>query len=338
LSATASTGERAPTILKHALRTAQPSPEVGLRPVASSLLKIAAPLSAQQQRLLSMLDAEEEGILFQHSVLCQTCLPYRNPGESHRRWTRKNGYLTLELDAGRAFDDTLEDFVDVGLPFGPKPRLVLYHLNAEALRTRSPVIELADTLTAFVKRTLGLDAHGRNILTVREQLTRLAASDFRIGKSEGGQSVTVHGRILNGLKLWTNPPDTKRVLWPTAVQFSAEYFESLLTHAVPLNEAAVGRLSHSAMALDIYTWLAQRLHRIEPNKNPLVSWASLCEQFGPGYAHVREFRRVFKHTLAQVQVVYPDARFELSTAGMHLKHSRPPVARRLLPVGSTLQM
>ena len=80
-------------------------------------------------------------------------------------------------------------------------------------------------------------------------------------------------------------------------------------------------------------WLAQRLHRIESGKDTTVSWASLCEQFGPGYAHVREFRRVFKHTLAQVKVVYPDARFELSEAGMCLQHSRPPVARRLLPVG-----
>jgi hypothetical protein len=94
------------------------------------------------------------------------------------------------IAAGRAFDDQLEDFVDVGLPFEPKPRLVRYHLNAEALRTRSPVIDLAETLTAFVKRRLGLDPHGLNIQTVREQLTRLAASDFRIGRSEGEHSVT----------------------------------------------------------------------------------------------------------------------------------------------------
>ena len=54
--------------------------------------------------------------------------------------------------------------MDVGLPFGPKPRLVLYHLNAEALRTQSPLIELEDSLTAFVRRT-------------NEELARLAAED-----------------------------------------------------------------------------------------------------------------------------------------------------------------
>ena len=65
--------------------------------------------------------------------------------------------MSLLLAAGQAFNPDTRRFVEVGLPFGPKPRLVLYHLNAEALRTQSPVIELEDSLTAFVKRTLGLD-------------------------------------------------------------------------------------------------------------------------------------------------------------------------------------
>jgi hypothetical protein len=76
----------------------------------------------------------------QHSVLCQTSLPYRDPGDEVRLWKRANGRVKLELQAGRLLDPTIDDFVDVGLPFGPKPRLVLCHLNAEALRTQSPFI------------------------------------------------------------------------------------------------------------------------------------------------------------------------------------------------------
>lgn len=308
--------------------------EGGLRQIAQCVPSQLQRLTALQERLLEPLPESDGGIIYQHSVLCQTCLPYRNPGDTHRRWTRKNGFLKLEVDAGRAFDSRVADFVDLGLPYGPKPRLVLYHLNAEALRTQSPLIELEDTLTAFVKRTLGLDAHGRNLRSVREQLTRLAACDFRIGKCEADSAITVQGHIIQGLTLWTPPQGRQRSLWPTQVQFSREYFESLLQHAVPLNESAVGRLSHTAMGLDIYAWLAQRLHRIGPGKEARVAWTSLWEQFGPGYAQVREFRRVFKHTLAQVKVVYPDAKVDLADFGLCLKHSRPPVARRLLPVSS----
>ena len=268
-------------------------------------------LSAPKRRLFEAPATEaDEGIIYQHSVLCHTCLPYRNPGDARRRWHARNGFLTLEIDAGRVYDHRLGHFVDVGLPFGSKPRLVLYHLNAEALRTRSPVIELEESLTAFVRRTLALDAHGRNIRAVRDQLTRLAASDFRIGRGDAENSITVHGPILKGVNLWTPRDSTTRVLWPTQVRFSNEYFESLSRHAVPLNETAVSRLSHNAMALDTYAWLAQRLHRVDPGKSPVISWTALSDQFGHGYAQVRGFRRVFKRTLGQVKVVYPDANIE----------------------------
>lgn len=307
-----------------------------LKPIAQILPTHFEPLSAPKRRLFEVPASEvDEGIIYQHSVLCHTCLPYRNPGDARRRWQARNGFLTLEIDAGRVYDHRVGHFVDVGLPFGPKPRLVLYHLNAEALRTRSPVIELEESLTAFVRRTLELDAHGRNIRAVRDQLTRLAASDFRIGRGDAESSSTVHGRILQGVNLWTPQDSDTQVLWPTQVRFSQEYFESLSRHAVPLNETAVARLSHNAMALDIYAWLAQRLHRVETGKSPLISWTALSEQFGNGYAQVRGFRRVFKRTLAQVKVVYPDANVEVTADGMRLKRSRPPVARRLLPVSGS---
>jgi hypothetical protein len=290
------------------------------------------PRRAPARRALSdpfLLDANAEGpILYQHSVLCQTCLPYRNPGEV-RLWERKNGIARLEVQAGRAYDGAQDAFVDVGLPFGPKPRLALYHLNAEALRTQSPTIELDDSLTAFVRRTLGLDPKGRNIRTVKDQLTRLSAADFRFGMvGPEGRSITVKGSVIEGFELWTARDPRQRVLWPTTVQFSQRYFESLMRHAVPLNETAVGRLSHTAMGLDIYTWLAQRLHRVEKGKGALIPWTALHEQFGHGYERLRDFRRVYRHTLKVVHENYPDAKFDLGEEGMILWHSRPPVPPR----------
>jgi hypothetical protein len=65
--------------------------------------------------------AEAAEILYQHSVLCQTCLPYRDSGDDVRLWARKNGFVRLEVAAGRAYDGRVDEFVDVGLPFGPNP-------------------------------------------------------------------------------------------------------------------------------------------------------------------------------------------------------------------------
>jgi len=83
---------------------------------------------------------------------------------------------------------------------------------------------------------------------------------------------------------------------------------------------------HTTRWLGMYTWLAQRLHRVEEGKNVLVPWVSLHEQFG------QWVRPVFVRTLRQVKVVYPGTKFDLNQGGMKLWHSRPPVARGLLPV------
>ena len=102
-----------------------------LRPVLELVPDRVKPPSAQQRRLFELpTPAADEAILYQHSVLCQTCLPFRDPGDDVRKWERANGLVNLLLAAGQAFHPDTRRFIDVGLPFGPKPRLVLYHLNA----------------------------------------------------------------------------------------------------------------------------------------------------------------------------------------------------------------
>jgi hypothetical protein len=292
-------------------------------------------LSLVQRRVLrAHIEIESQDasqVLYQHTVLCQTVMPYRNPGEDARLWHRVQGNAHLEIQAGRALHPEKREFVDIGLPFGPKPRLILYYLNAEALRTRSPLIEVQDSLTAFV-RHIGLDPKGRNMTIIKDQLTRLSAADFRLGYINGNDATTVKASIIKGFRLWLPKDDRQRVLWPSTVQFSTEYFEDLMCHAVPLNETAVASLSHSAMALDIYTWLAQRLHRVPPGPGQFLPWTAVQEQFGQGYDRIRKFREVFRTTLKLVTAVYQDARIDLDGRGMTLFHSRPPVPYRLLPV------
>ena len=69
--------------------------------------------------------------------------------------------------------------VEVGLPWGTKPRLILAHLNAEALRQQSPVIEVESSLSAFVKRIRGFQ-HGREIRAFKDQLSRLSVAAVRL--------------------------------------------------------------------------------------------------------------------------------------------------------------
>jgi hypothetical protein len=266
-------------------------------------------------------------------VLCQTGLPYRDPGDEVRTWERANGNIRLRIEAGSALHPETGKWVQLGLPYGPKPRLILAHLNAEALRTGSPEIEVEASLTAFAKRLLGYDPNGHEIRLLKDQLARLSASIMRLGVAwDEERTSTVNLPLVERFDLWFPKDERQRVLWPAAVRLSPTYFESLQRHAVPLDERALAALAHSAMGLDVYAWLAQRLHRIEPDKPQRVSWMALKGQFGWHYDRVRKFREVFRQMLDQVLGQYRGARIEVDGRGLTLRHSPPPVLCRRSPI------
>ena len=103
-----------------------------------------------------------------------------------------------------------------------------------------------------------------------------------------------------------------------------------MNHAIPLDERALAALSHNAMALDIYAWLAQRLHRINPNKKqPFVPWSEVKSQFGRGYKHMYKFKQIFRQTLKITLLQYPQARIiEEKNKGFRLSHSPSPIQKK----------
>ena len=290
-------------------------------------------ISSIQQRLIKSatdiaLDNPHD-ILFQHTMLCQTGLPYRNQNEL-RIWTRQNGRVSLEIEAGRALHPKTKQYVDLPLPFGTKARLVLIHLNSQAVKTGSPVIEVENTLTAFVKSLLKRSPNGREVRDFKNQLSALSTATIRLSILEEHRAVQINTHIITAFDIWFAKNQNQRVLWPSTVRLSQEYFDTLVNHAIPLDERAVAALSHSAMALDVYVWLAQRLHRINPGKPQFVPWVSLHEQFGQGFSRIRKFREKFLHVLLQVQTQYSAARIEAGRGGLTLRQSPPPIHKRLI--------
>jgi hypothetical protein len=292
---------------------------------------------------------EPQSILFQHTVLCQTCMPFRDPGDELRTWERLNGNVHLKVLAGEAMHPEKGCFVPLGLPFGPKARMILMHINQQAMKQQTPEIEIQDSLTKFVRRTLELDPNGRNMRNVKEQLARLSASSIRLGVVKDGHAITVNSHIVSAFDVWFPKDDRQRVLWPSVIRLSLDYWESLKTHAVPLDEDHIARLSHSALALDIYAWLANRLHRIPVNKPAMISWPALHGQFGQGYKRLDNFRAAFRVALNEVLTLYKAARIDLHedrkppyiysqggqvvlrespAKGLTLFNSAPPVSRR----------
>ncbi len=304
----------------------------GFSHISKAIPKIKKPGKSKMRVIQAAVNIKQEelgNITYQHSVLCQTSMPYKNPGAEITTWDRTQGKVSLRIRAGEIYDHEAGQWRQLGLPFGPKPRLIMAFLNGEAIRTKSPQIEVQDSLTAFVKR-IGLASHGRNITTIRDQLARLSCAEIKMGAHFGDHYRQSQGHIVTEFDLWFPKHENQKVFWNTTINLSKEYFESLSEHAVPLDERAIGALAHSALALDMYCWLAQRLHRVHQKEAAFIAWKNLKDQFGPDYIRMCKFKEKFRESLKQVNAVYPDAKFHLDGRGMTLFNSLPPVRKKLI--------
>ncbi len=297
---------------------------------------MAEGLSPLQRRLIEaaadIREGEPDDIAYQHSILCQTSLPAAKPTEGMLRWEKRQGRATLLVQAGEALDPKSGHFTQLALPYGPKARLLLMHLNGEAVRRQSPLIPVEDSMTAFFRRLMGKTQDGRQVRMLKTQLSTLAAATFRMGITNGDHALQIDTKVVGAFNLWFDKDESQRVLWPSELRLSLDYFDSLTRFAVPLDERAISALKDSAVALDIYCWLAQRLHRVPGGRPQFVPWTALHEQFGDGYALIRQFRAFFLKQLAEVKEVYPEARIETDSRGMQLWQSPPPVRKLLVAV------
>lgn len=262
---------------------------------------------------------------FLHTVMCQVGMPRR--ATDARTFERHSGPFSVLLEAGRLWNG--REWVEQPLPSGTIPRLVMVHLSSEAVRTRSRRIELGDSLRQFLQM-LGLQTNGgqRGGYTgFHRQMNALAACRLLIGMEKAGKVVTVDAKPIKRFEAWLQQDEKQPTLWPGVLELSPEFYETLTEHAVPLDYRALSALKHSALALDIYTWLAHRLWRIARPQGNMLSWTNLREQFGQEYRNPKDFKKEFREVLKQVMLVYPSARIEECIGGLLLKPSPPPIPK-----------
>ena len=107
-------------------------------------------------------------------------------------------------------------------------------------------------------------------------------------------------------------------------------------HPVPIEEAAVRQIANNSAALDLYCWLAYRLHYLDAPR--LVTWKALHAQFGRATAQMYHFKPHFRQTLELALSVYPGASVELDIRGITLKPSASPVQPKMVAVGGITQV
>lgn len=262
---------------------------------------------------------------FLHTVMCQVGLPRRRTDAKF--FERQSGHVSIRLETGSLYNG--KEWIEQPLPYGATPRLVMVYVSSEAVRTQSRSVEVGDSMRRFLT-TLGMQTNGGasgGYTTLKRQIESLAACRLTLGMYAEGRVVTKKADPIERFDAWLQIDGAQRTLWPGVLELSQNFYDTLATHAVPLDYRALSALKHSALALDVYTWLAHRLCRVRKPGGTKVSWYNLRDQFGQEYGDPKNFKREFKDILHQVKVVYPDARLDESIGGIILHESRPPLPK-----------
>lgn len=291
------------------------------------------PLQSREDKLIeaslsiSQNPPTSDEMAFMHTIMCQVGLP-RSRVEG-ARFERHSGNSALLVEAGCLYDG--EKFVQQPIPYGTMPRLMIAWMNTYAVRFKTPEIPVGDSASEFLRMLGKTSTGGKNgsLTAFKKQLQALSAASMTLGFNSGGHAHTYNGRPIKHFEAWAlSSKEQQRTLWPGLITFSDEYFKTLSEHAVPLDVRALSTLKGSALAMDIYCWMAERLHRI--NGRPLVlHWTSLREQFGQefqGKEPDKDFKKKFIPALKAAQAVYPQAKIKPTTGGILLLHSPPPIA------------
>lgn len=275
----------------------------------------------------SYMAAEDGEIGFLYSGWAQSGLPHRRlpDGES---WQVRTEHVSLIVQPGQR--PTLTGApIPVGVPFGSRARLIILYLQSEALRNNSREVELGRSLHAWLRK-LDIAIGGKSMAAVRDQAERISRCRMSFQIKHGGRTGLVNQNILD-TAMFVDDDTAQSSLFVERARLSEMFFEQLKRHPVPIEEAAVKAISNNSMAIDVYCWLAYRLHVLSKPTN--ISWTALHGQFGAGIATVGKFRTLFKATLDLALSVYPDAQVSADRGGLTLLPSRPPVSARIIAMG-----
>ncbi len=262
--------------------------------------------------------------------LVQATLPHTDPGDMPA-WSRTNGNLTLTIQPG--WDSKGKR--STGYPYGIIPRLLLFWMTTEALRTQSRHLELGPSLSQFMT-SLGLDpsrgGKRSDATRLKEQMLRLfrARITFEATITQQGRTGDARRDMLVAEKsmLWWDHDETDQSpKWGSSIELSDKFYNAIIASAVPADVRALKALKRSPLALDLYAWLTYEAWRVQRNKQArFVSWELLHAQFGSEYARTTDFQQAARKALVKIKLVFPDLLLGKKRGGIEiLPSSRPAI-------------
>lgn len=264
---------------------------------------------------------ETQRIGISYTGFCLTALPHKKLADD-QPWEKKGHKVTLLVEPGRLKHGGRTKLY--GVPYGARARMILLYLQTQAIRTSSREVALGRSMRDWMER-MGLAVGGETAHALREQAARISACSLKFFWEDCESDGFERGAIVRSGLRFHAEDSAQGTLWEDRVVLDETFYAALRDHPVPLLEAAIRQLRDRSMSLDIYVWLAWRLHRLA--KPTPISWPALHAQFGTGFKAIRQFKPRFAEALEAALAAYPEARIDLDDKAITLHPARPPIAR-----------
>jgi hypothetical protein len=260
-------------------------------------------------------------------------LPTKRPKDDSAPIVRQDGKYALAISPRPILQQIDGKMVSriLGVPYGSYPRVALIYLLSQALKRKSRDVYLGRNFTEWMRRlgyqTVSYGPRGTANL-MREQVDRLLACEWQIRWDEttaGDSAFAVRDVKISDEYAGSLDRDGA---FAREVRMSEIFYSHLVEHAVPLNEVAVRELKGIPTALDLYTYLAYRLPRINGDRGQVISWDQLAKHLGNN-ADTKRFRQTVRETMQIVSAVYPNADVDVSGRRVVLRASPAPLEQRL---------
>jgi hypothetical protein len=174
---------------------------------------------------------------------------------------------------------------------------------------------------------MNLTSGGKTYQLVTEQARRISACRLTFFTDRENGSETRHNGafVQDSITFASVADDDQPMLWQDRVRLDPSFWRSLRDHPVPVREEAIQAIGTRSLAIDVYIWLAYRLHSL--TKSTPISWTAIHGQFGAGFRMVRQIKPTFIEALNLALAVYPEASVDITKAGILLNPSPPAVPR-----------
>ncbi len=257
------------------------------------------------------------------------------PRQEETVFSRTDGAVSLTIGS-QPFVMPDKTRVTVGVPYGARARLLILWLTTQARATQSRFLEIGrieDWLN-----DAGIAFNPDSVSSAKEQLIRLSFANFTMVMKQDDYEFFTADRLIDKAVFQkddiVNAKNGKfaSVRLPLGVELSSKAYERFTGQGViPVSTEALRKISHNAMAIDIFLYLSYKLPLISLGDTELLSWSRLVNQFGNGETKSR-FRQNFDPSISQALSAYRGANVDITKEGLVLRYSDPVEVRKMFVV------